>query len=407
MDAASISGRLRRADPLLVDATVATALTVSVWLVIAFFSHARPQHLPPVPNFALSPEQARPPAFVAYALAALTFMPLAARRTVPWLALVLSTGGALAYQLTRGLAPAPVTFGPMLAMYSYAAYTSRRRGSLIALLVAGTLLAVVAFAFSSSVRWVAEAAGTFVMLAAAALLGEAERNRRKYIAEVERRAELAERTREEEALRRVDEERVRIAREIHDAVAHSLSIIAVQASAASAMLDKDPARARESIDHVRSASKQALSELRSTLGVLRTGEPNAPLEPAQGLAALDHLVERVRAAGLAVDLRVAGDTVRVPAFASVSAYRIAQESLTNVVRHAHASAAAVTVMVTPNEVTVEVVDGGTGAAAPFEPGHGIRGMRERAEALGGVFEAGPRIDGGFRVFASIPFVRSE
>ena len=163
------------------------------------------------------------------------------------------------------------------------------------------------------------------------------RSRREYIEAVEQRAIEAERTRDEEAHRRVDEERIRIAREVHDIIAHSLSIVNVQASAGMALIDAgEPARARESIGHVRDTSKQALAELRSMLDVLRTGEGDAPLGPIADISQFEKLVQPVRDAGIAVDLTIGFDPALVPAYASVSAYRIVQEALTNTVRHSGA-----------------------------------------------------------------------
>jgi len=346
------------------------------------------------------------PDLFAYALAASAFLPLAFRRSVPWLALTLSAAAALAYQLLP-MPPAFVTLGPMIAIYTLAAYSSRRRTGLIALLVAGIVLSVPVSAFSGDIRWVADSVSTFVMLAAAALLGEAERNRRGYIAEVEQRAIDAERTREEEALRRVDEERIRIARDVHDIVAHSLSIVTVQASAASALVKTDPERASESIEHVRTTAKSALAELRSMLDVLRTGEGDAPLAPAADLTRIEALVAPVREAGLAVDLATSGELAAVPAYASVSAYRIVQEALTNVVRHAHATEAWVAIDVLPDALNLRIDDNGASGHASLTGGHGIEGMRERVEALGGAFSVGPRAEGGLTVSASIPLKRSS
>jgi signal transduction histidine kinase len=295
----------------------------------------------------------------------------------------------------------------MIALYTQASLAKRRHTGLLAWLIIGLVAAVTALAFSPDIRWVIESAGTFALLAAAALMGDTARNRREYIAEVERRAAEAERTREEEALRRVDEERIRIAREVHDIVAHSLSIVTVQASAASAVLEKNPAQARESIDNIRSTSKHALSELRSVIDVLRTGD-GTPLAPATDLGSIERLVVPVRDAGIEVDLDITGDLDSVPAFASVSAYRIVQEALTNVVRHAGASVVRIGLAVRERELAIEVVDNGTGTTPQDiadAPGHGVRGMRERVDALAGSFEAVPGTNGGFAVRAHIPLPR--
>lgn len=408
MDVKSLRQKWRALDPLVADAALAVGLTLIVCAVAYAVTTIRPGNAPALPNLhPFIPERDRPPMLLVYALIAGTFLPLALRRKVPWAALLISGASAIVYQTIRDMPPVPLTFGPMLAMYSFASRSQRRHAGVMALLAAGLGVAVPVFAFSSSVRWVAETVGTFVLLAAAALLGEAERNRHAYIAEVEMRAAEAERNREEEAHRRVDEERIRIAREVHDIVAHSLSIVTVQASAAAAVLDRDPEQARQSIEHVRATSKQALSELRSMLDVLRTGEGDAPLAPAADVTQVEGLVRPVREAGVRVELDTYGDLSTVPAFASVSAYRIVQEALTNVVRHASATTVRVSLALTGSQLVVEIVDDGPGPAQAYagKPGHGLRGMRERVEALGGAFQAGPGAGRGFRVFASIPVNR--
>ncbi len=405
----TIRQRLARTDPVVLDMVLALGLAVLVCVQIWLVSQGRPGRLPMPPNARFVGFGRGGPDFFSYALAASVFLPLALRRSLPWLSLLLAGMAAVAYQLLPN-PPAFVILGPMIALYSLAAYSSRRHAGLLALLVAGVIFAVPVFAFSSSIRWVAELVGSFVLVAASALLGEAERNRREYIAEVEGRAAEAERSREEEALRRVDEERIRIAREVHDIVAHSLSIVTVQAGAAEALLAAgDATSARESVANVRATGKQALAELRSMLDVLRTGEGNLPLGPANDISDAARLVEPLRDSGLDVRLELTGDLGAVPAYASVSAYRIVQEALTNIMRHAHASHARVRVDAGPHELVIEVTDDGRGpaASAPAEaPGHGIRGMRERVDALGGVFSAEAGTTGGFRVYASIPVSRS-
>lgn len=414
MDRMSISDlktRLRRTDPLVLDIVLALSLAALVCVEILVVSRLRTHGGDfPVPPNVRDMRLPDVPSFFTFALAASAFLPLAVRRTVPWLALTLSGAAALIYQL-QPMPPAFVVLGPMLALYALAAHSRRRHAGLIALAAAGVVVAVPVFALGSSERWVAEFVGAFVLLAASALLGDAERNRRAYVAEVEQRALDAERTREEEALRRVDEERIRISREVHDIVAHSLSIVTIQAGAAASLLDRgDDSGARASIENVRTTGKQALAELRSMLDVLRTGDADAPLAPAAELSNIEALVVPVREAGLGVELNVTGDLRSIPAYASVSAYRIVQEALTNIVRHAKAEHAVVNVTVTGRDLVIEITD--DGSSAGVEPpqehaGHGIRGMRERVDALGGSFEAGPGESGGFRVFATIPLSRGN
>jgi signal transduction histidine kinase len=260
-----------------------------------------------------------------------------------------------------------------------------------------------------------------VTVFAAMWWGEAVRARRAYVAELRDRAERAERTRDEEARRRVDEERMRIARELHDVVSHTIGVISVQAGVAAHLLHRRPDKAADSLAAIRQASDEALGELHAMLGVLREADGDggrAPLTPAPGLAELDVLVAQAAGAGVEVTVSLEAEPRRLPSAVDLACYRVVQESLTNVVRHAGASRAEVTVTHHDGQVVVEVTDNGRagsggvlgGRAAPDGPGNGngvgsgqgILGMRERARALGGSLEAGPRPGGGFRVQATLP-----
>lgn len=240
-------------------------------------------------------------------------------------------------------------------------------------------------------------------LAAGAVLGEAMRSRADYLAASEARAREAERHRQEEALRRVSEERVRIARDLHDVLAHSISIINVQAGAAAHHLDNDPDKSRDALNTVRETGKQALRELRSAISVLRDGiQLEAPRSPSPGVADLDRLVETTRETGLEVDLHRRGDLTDLPADVELAVYRVVQESLTNVTRHAHATKAEVTIESRAVGLFLRIDDNGRGPTSADRVGHGISGMRERVRALGGRLEAGSRPGSGFRVEAEIP-----
>jgi signal transduction histidine kinase len=217
------------------------------------------------------------------------------------------------------------------------------------------------------------------------------------------RSEETARTREEEALRRATEERLRIARELHDVLAHNISMINVQAGVALHLLDERPEQARPALTAIKQASKDALTELRSVLGVLRRVDDDGSRDPAPTLARVDDLISRAGATGLEVRKRVEGDVRPLPAPVDVAAFRIVQEALTNIVRHAGASAATVTVTYDDDAVTVQVDDDGRGSeTASLGSGSGIVGMRERAESVGGMLEAGPETEGGFRVRARLP-----
>ena len=250
-------------------------------------------------------------------------------------------------------------------------------------------------------------AGTATNLAWLPLVGAASEIAR---IRLERRAERAHVAREE-ARRRASEERLLIARELHDVLAHHISLINVQSGAVLHLLDERPERARPALEAVNRASEEALGALRSVLDVLSRGVDEeeahgeagawAPRAPTAGLRDLDGLVRRARAAGLDVQLAVEGEVWPLPAGVDLAAFRIVQEALTNVARHAGGGARATVRLVHgPAELVVQVDDDGRGPAG--EPGNGIRGMRERVHALGGTFAAGPRPGRGFRVRARFP-----
>jgi signal transduction histidine kinase len=213
----------------------------------------------------------------------------------------------------------------------------------------------------------------------------------------------AERGRAEAARRRAGEERMRIARELHDVLAHNISLINVQAGVALHLMDEQPGQSRGALEAIRQASNDALGELRSVLDVLRQGEEAPPRAPASGLAHLDRLVARASTSGLEVRTRVEGTPRPLPAGVDLAAFRIVQEALTNVTRHAGPASATVLVGYGHQELTVQVDDDGRGPAGNGAgKGNGIRGMRERVAALGGELDAGPRPGGGFRVLAHLP-----
>src|SRR5512135_3401988 len=219
-----------------------------------------------------------------------------------------------------------------------------------------------------------------------------------HLREVEQRAEEAERTRDEAARRRAVEERLRIARELHDSLTHSISVIRVQAGVAAHLARKRGEEVPPVLQAIQEASADAARELRATLSVLRRDE-----DSGTGLDQLPSLVARARAAGLPVAVTVTGTQCRLPPAVDQAAYRIVQEALTNVTRHAGQACASVHISYGSAALTVQVDDDGNGAQPhPLTPGLGITGMRERAGALGGQVQAGPRDGGGFRVRAQLP-----
>ncbi len=324
--------------------------------------------------------------------------PLAWRRRHPEGVLLAMAVTGLAFATTGnsvvGLGPAV-----LVAVYAVAAY--RPPGRSLPLVGVATVAMVVAVAASGA--GFDTMAGNAIVFAVVWLVGDRQRRAvAEAAAERARAAELA-RSREQLARQAVMEERLAIARELHDIVAHAMSVITVQSGTARMVMDGSPDVAREALSAIEETSRQALAEMRRLLSVLRddTAGPDVLLSPARGLADLDTLVDVAAASGLRVELSRQGDPVALPAGAELAAYRIVQEALTNVCRHARASSASVVVRYQPSEVDVEVTDDGIGGV-PGTGGHGLVGMRERAALYGGEVEAAPRPEGGFRVRARIP-----
>jgi len=222
----------------------------------------------------------------------------------------------------------------------------------------------------------------------------------------EQRAELAEREREAEALRAVVEERTRIARELHDVVGHSVSVMTVQTSAVRRRLTPEQEAERNALLTVEQTGREALAEMRRVVGALRDPDDAPALAPQPSLTRVDVLVAQANETGLPVDLTIEGNPVPLPAGVDLAAYRVVQEGLTNAIRHAEAQHAEVRVRYVDGHVEVEVTDDGRGAPsvrdAPATGGHGLVGMRERVSIYGGELEAGPRLGGGFRLRARLP-----
>jgi signal transduction histidine kinase len=341
---------------------------------------------------------------VGYALVLLHTLPLAARRRFPGTVLGISVASGLAF---AALFLPPFVLGPaiLVAVYSVAAYGDRRV-SLAGLVFAELGLAAV---------WLTPAMlerSTFLLfmgvIAVAWVLGRFVGDRQIYAARLEERTAELERAREELARRAVVEERLRLARELHDVVAHAMSVIAVQSGVGAHVAASRPEEVGKALAAIEATSRGALEELRRLLGVLRQdNESQASLTPVPGLANLESLLAEVGKAGLAVRVRVEGAPLQLPAGVDLSAYRIVQEALTNVVKHAGPAHAQVTIGFRDQEVTVEVTDDGRGAVPPagdgrMGTGHGLIGMRERVAAFGGDLQVGPRPGGGFRVAARLP-----
>ena len=409
--------RLRKMPQLVLDSALAVVLTLVGWAMLAVRPAFEPRggglRPPGIPAgdaqriIAAGPfGPTGTPSPWAYVVTALGVLPLALRDRFPLTVLAITSVVAAIYEVGH-FPPGIVFVAPLIALYAVATVRDRRT-----LLTAGALSAAVqlvaAYMTVGSAGFWTEFVRVVALLGVAGALGDATRNRRAYVAEVEQRAADAERTREEEARRRVDEERLRIARELHDITAHSLSIIAVQSGAAAHVIHTNPAEAAKSLEAIRRTSRDALDELRAMLGVLRAGEEgDAPLAPAPGLVRLDDLVAPLISAGYVVGCDIDPDLGEISAVVEGSAYRIVQESLTNIVRHAGICHVSLRVRREDRALSITVDDDGATPPTPVPPGgHGLAGMRERVTALGGTFEAVPLLGGGFHVAAHLPIARS-
>ena len=380
------------------DACIAAVLTIVA--VVAAYGEAHPQdptryftgghHLPHTPDAALL-------------LVAGAGIVLAWRHQYPRTVLCLSTAAVVAYSLL-GYVNGVALLLPAVAMGTLAATPSMsfRRSALWAVAVTAVLMAA-----TGANNPLGTTSGGFdlipAIIAVALFAGFAMANRRAYVDSVRATAEA-------DARRQIDEERLRIARELHDVVAHTMATINVQASAASQLLRDRPGEAAESLAAIRAASKDGLRELRAILNVLRhADEPADPTQPAPSLGRLGALAAGVRAAGLPVTVTVTGQPRELPAVTDLAAFRIIQEALTNSIRHAGPATAAVAVRYGDADLRIEITDTGRGApgrsenpASSHGSGHGLRGMRERAAAAGGTMDIGPGPSGGFRVVAEFP-----
>jgi signal transduction histidine kinase len=352
-----------------------------------------------------------PPTFVwatrhhSVALAAapvlLQVLPLLLRRRFPLSVLAVVLSASIATQFVVGVLP-PFALGA--ALYTVASHTERR----VALRAGGaTLLALAALLLVRSGLDARESVVHLIIFAAATwILGDNVRTKRAYYRELEERAERLEREREESIHRAAADEQERIARELHDVIAHSVSVMVVQAAAANDVFERQPERAREALRSIEESGRSALTELRRLLGIVRTHE-RGRFEPQPGLAALEELIEQVRATGLEVGLELDGELGELPSGVDLSAYRIVQEALTNTLKHAHADRARIWIAHRGQELTIEVSDNGTGPGEPAGNGHGLIGMRERVALLGGELEAGAQAGGGFAVKVRLPVGQKE
>jgi signal transduction histidine kinase len=384
---------MRISRPSLRDA--ATALAVTIVLLVASYAEAHPAR-----NYLAPGQHLAPTPIAAFLLVIVAGVVLAWRYRYPRAVLLVSTAAVAVYSVL-GYVNGAALLLPAVAMWALATCAPIRQS----VIWAAAITAVLMGATAANNPFGPAGGGFFLVpadIAVAMFGGMAMGNRRAYVAAQREHAER-------EARRLIDEERLRIARELHDVVAHTMATINVQASAAAALLPQRPEQAAESLDAIRSASKDGLRELRAILNVLRhADEPADPTTPAPGLARLDAMAEGARQAGLPVAVTVTGRPRPLAAVTDLAAFRIIQEALTNSIRHAGPATATVAVHY-GDDLLIEIEDTGRGATLRSgQPdlsagsGHGLQGMRERAAAAGGTIEIGPRPAGGFRVAARFP-----
>jgi signal transduction histidine kinase len=344
--------------------------------------------------------------FLSVPLLVLQTLPLAWRRRDPMRILYI-VGTAITFYSLLGYRDSLAGAGVFVAFYTVAANEPRRRASIAAVITAGGIfVSFAAYAVLDSMTgWTSSLTVTYLSFGLAWLIGDNLRVRRAYTRQLEDRAVQLEREQEEQAALAVAQERSRIARELHDVVAHHVSVMVVQAAAARRVAERDPAAAQEALSAVENAGRMALAEMRRMLEVLRAEEGGVGPQP--GLGELERLTSQVREAGLTVELVTAGDPCCLPDGMDLAAYRIVQEALTNTVKHGGKATARVTVRHSPEALEIEVVDNGRGAAAPLLAGaagggHGLIGMRERVGLFGGELQTGPVLPGGYRVWARLP-----
>ena len=326
----------------------------------------------------------------------------AARRAAP-LPAFLATGALVVIMIAVGYGTAVIGAGLFLMAYTVAAHRSAAV-TVIAAAYALAILIVVAVFFPDRMP-LGEVATNLALFGGSFVLGRAARVHRAAARLEADRAALAERIQVKEARATLTEERLRIARELHDVVGHSLGVIALQAGVGARLVESDPAEAKAALLAIADRSRESLREVRQILGAVR--DPESTTSPDPGLAAIPELVADLAAAGLHVDLEQHGAPWPLTPAMDLSAYRVLQESLTNVVRHAGTDRARVRIGYTPDALELRILDHGRGPAPGSVPASGQRGMRERMTAWGGSLDAGPAAGGGYQVIARLPGQRGE
>ncbi len=382
-----VQARLRRLDPRIVDGLLG--------VVIALL--ALPGLMPALD------ESRRDPDGWSLILILLMSMPIAFRRVAPDVVMA-TTGIATVLYYGLGYPDTPAALGTLVALYSVAAHGNRK------IAIQALIGTAIGMSFSILVSDPGDLTlqiliSNYIIYGTDWVIGDNVRTRRAYTHELEERAARLESERETRSQEAVIEERRRIAREMHDVVAHNVSVMVVQAGAARRVMDARPEQARDALSSIETTGRQALTEMRRLTGVLRRDDETDPT-PQPGLGYLEKLVEQTREAGLPVELTVEGRPYELPQGADLSAFRILQEALTNSLKHAGPSSAAVCIRYCPGRLELRVTDDGRGAAGRLSNGHvgghGLVGMRERVAMFGGELKTGPRSGGGYEVTATLP-----
>jgi signal transduction histidine kinase len=387
----ALAERVRRTNPWVVDGSIA-----AVFVVLGLASTAG--------RGSVTKADYRPGDAWSVLLVLLATVPFVFRRRAP-LAVLLVTSAAVTVIVAIGANQGLTPIFLLVAAATVGARCSLRTtviGAVAVLVCLVVLLATDAPDFDAG-----SFASNAALFATMFMFGVILRTRRERIAAYEERARAMEREKEEEARRAVADERLHIARELHDVVAHSMGVIAVQASVGEHVIDGNPEEAKRALHAISEVSRSTLTEIRRMLGALReTDDETASYAPAPGLDELDRLVRELDGAGVPVEVSYEGTRAELPRGVDLTAYRIVQEALTNVLKHAGRARARVQVRYEPGALGLEILDDGRGVNGRAEAsgsGHGLVGMRERVAVYGGTLEAGPRVGGGFRVAVRLPY----
>ena len=378
-----------RRHPQLCDAALALALVVPALFAVRRGGHGgEPRMLDTIDMVA----------------AGIGFLTMTFRRRYTLASLIVTTLAAVALTIEQRDRQPILLIALVLLFFTHAAWADRRTAWLTAVGL-GAVVCLSGVLWAGEGWWAPETLGALAWIGMATAVGDATRSRRAYVAEVVERARRAEQSRDEEARRQVVEERVRIARELHDVVAHHIAVIKVQATGAKHILQHRPEQVAPALDHISRSSDAVLKEIASVVGLLRSDDLDAngtpATEPTRGLARLSGLLDDLAAAGLRVDHHRLGEARELPALVDLAAFRIAQEALTNAQKYGDGTAR-LTVAYTAGGVTLDIINQVRPDVPPSGSGYGIIGMRERAASTGGELTAGREANGRFAVHADLP-----